>query len=66
MRERREGPFGDILPGGEEGSPSVRGSHMTCRAQPAMCGHEKITFGLALMAAIGTDSYLLIRYRAHR
>ncbi len=39
---------------------SVMCSLAACKAQTGMCGHEKIMFGVALLAAIGAGAYLLI------
>lgn len=39
---------------------SVMCSCAACKAQTGMCGHEKVMFGVALLAAIGASAYFLI------
>jgi len=31
-----------------------------CKARAGMCGHEKVTLSVALLAAFGVGAYLLI------
>ena len=39
---------------------SVMCSLAVCKAQVGMCGHEKVMLSVALLAAIGFGTYLLI------
>jgi hypothetical protein len=39
---------------------SVMCSLAVCKAQEGMCGHEKVMFGVALLAAIGFGAYFLM------
>lgn len=39
---------------------SLMCSLAVCKAQQGMCGHEKVMFSVALLAAIGFGAYLLI------
>lgn len=39
---------------------SVMCSLAACKAQAGMCGHEKVTLSIALLAAFGVSAYFLI------
>lgn len=39
---------------------SVMCSLAACKAQQGLCGHEKVMFGLALLAAVGAGAYFRI------
>lgn len=39
---------------------SVMCSMQACKAQVGMCGHEKVMFSVALLAAIGLGAYFLM------
>ncbi len=39
---------------------SVMCSLAACRAQQGLCGHEKVMFTVALVAAIAAGAYVLI------
>lgn len=39
---------------------SVMCSFAACKAQTGLCGHEKVMFGVALLAAIGLSVYFVL------
>lgn len=39
---------------------SVMCSLTACKAQQGLCGHEKVMFSVAVLAAIGVGAYFLI------
>lgn len=39
---------------------SVMCSLAVCKAQEGLCGHEKVTLSVAVLAAIGFGAYFLI------
>ena len=59
MRERSLKPFGaSWLKEGQ--TMSVMCSLAACKAQQGLCGHEKVMFSVAVLAAIGAGAYFLI------
>lgn len=39
---------------------SVMCSLDACKAQEGLCGHEKVMFGVALLAAVGLSVYFVL------
>jgi hypothetical protein len=39
---------------------SVMCSLAACKAQEGLCGHEKVMFGIALLAAVGFSVYAML------
>jgi hypothetical protein len=39
---------------------SVMCSLAACKAQQGLCGHEKVTFGVAFLAVVGFSLYFML------
>ena len=49
-----------VLNSGKELTMSMMCSLAACKAQEGLCGHEKVMFGAAFLAAVGLSVYFML------